>query len=338
MTRTAIAAGIYALVMALILAGLFVVFGQVRFGEHTRYHAVFDDVSGLEEGQFVRVSGVEVGRVTAVEFAENNRIDVAFEVDSSYTPTRASIATVRYLNLVGDRYLELSDGAGDPTPMAAGETIGTDRTRPALDLDVLIGSFTPLFRALEPEQVNRLSADLITVLQGQGGTVESVLAQAASLTSHIADRDVLVGQVITNLDSVLANLAAHRDTFDTALVRAHEVAARLAQDATLVGDAVTHMDAIGGSLTDLLAQSRTSLAGTIRETGNVAAQVDSRSDTVEQLTTELPDAYKALTRLGAYGGFFNYYLCGMLIEINDLSGNKVTSPLFGQTTGRCAPA
>ncbi|UYP19495.1 MCE family protein [Rhodococcus sp. Z13] len=338
MTRTALAAGIYALVMVVILAGLFVVFGQVRFGEHTRYQAVFEEVSGLEEGQFVRVSGVEVGRVSAVDFAEDNRIDVTFEVDSSYTPTRATVATVRYLNLVGDRYLELSEGPGDPTPMVPGETIGTDRTRPALDLDVLIGSFTPLFRALDPDQVNRLSADLITVLQGQGGTVESVLAHTASLTSDIADRDVLVGQVVSNLDSVLTNLAAHRDTFDTALVRAQELTARLAQDDTLVGDAVAHIDAASASVADLLAQARTPLAGTIRETGNVATQLDARRDTVEQLSTELPEAYAALTRLGAYGGFFNYYLCGMLIKISDPSGNTVTSPLFGQTTGRCAPA
>lgn len=338
MTRTVIASAIYATVMLLILGGLFVVFGQMRFGEHTRFHATFDDVSGLEKGQFVRVSGVEVGRVEAVEFTENNRIDVAFEVDSSYTPTRATVATVRYLNLVGDRYLELSDGAGDATPMEPGERIGTDRTRPALDLDVLIGSFTPLFRALEPEQVNRLSADLITVLQGQGGTVESVLVHAASLTASIADRDLLVGQVITNLDSVLANLAAHRDTFDTAIVRAHDLMAGLARDATLVGDAVTHIDAVSGSVAALLTEARSPLAGTIRETGNVAAQVESRSDTVEQLSTDLPDAYAALGRLGAYGGFFNYYLCGMLIKVSDPAGNTVTSPLFGQTTGRCAPA
>lgn len=338
MTRTAIASGIYATVMLLILGGLFVVFGQVRFGDHTRFHAVFDEVSGLEEGQFVRVSGVEVGRVHAVEFTDGNRIDVTFEVDSSYTPTRATVATVRYLNLVGDRYLELSDGAGDPTPMEPGERIGTDRTRPALDLDVLIGSFTPLFRALEPDQVNRLSADLIAVLQGQSGTVESVLAHAASLTTSIADRDLLVGQVVTNLESVLANLAAHRDTFDTALVRAHDLMAGLAQDATVVGDAVTHIDAVSGSVAALLAEGRDPLAGTIRETGRFAAQIESRSDTVEQLSTELPDAYAALSRLGAYGGFFNYYLCGMLIKVSDPAGNTVTSPLFGQTTGRCAPA
>lgn len=338
MTRTAIAAGIYALVMTLILAGLFVVFGQVRFGDYTRYHAVFEDVSGLEPGQFVRVSGVEVGRVEKVEFADGNRIDVVFEVDSVYTPTRATVATVRYLNLVGDRYLELSDGPGELVPMSADETIGPERTRPALDLDVLVGSFTPLFRALDPDQVNRLSADLISVLQGQGGTVESVLAHAASLTSAIADRDLLVGQVITNLNAVLATLAAHRDTVDAALVRAQELLSGLAQDSVMLGESVTRLDAASGSVADLLGRTRSPLAGTLRETELVAAQLESRSDTIDSLATRLPDAYAALTRLGAYGGFFNYYLCGMLIKVSDPSGNTVTSPLFGQTTGRCAPA
>lgn len=254
MTRTVFAAGIYSTVMLLILGGLFVVFGQVRFAETTEFRALFDDVSGLKEGQFVRVSGVEVGKVSSVEYTDGNRIEVTFDVESSYTPTRATIATVRYLNLVGDRYMELSDGPGDATPMAPGETMGTDRTEPALDLDVLIGSFKPLFRALEPEQVNQLSADLITVLQGQGGSVESILVHAASLASSIADRDALVGQVIANLESVLANLATHRDTFDTALDRAHQLASGLAQDSTLLADSVTHIDAAGAEVAALLAE------------------------------------------------------------------------------------
>ncbi|MEE2058903.1 MlaD family protein [Rhodococcus artemisiae] len=337
MTRTAVAAGIYATVMLLILCGLFVVFGQVRFGESTEFRAIFDDVSGLEHGQFVRVSGVEVGKVSSVDYTDGNRIEVTFDVESSYTPTRATVATVRYLNLVGDRYVELSDGPGDATPMEPGETIGADRTEPALDLDVLIGSFKPLFRALEPDQVNQLSADLITVLQGQGGSVESILVHAASLTSSIADRDALVGQVVANLESVLANLAAHRDTFDTALDRAHLLASELAQDSTLLADSVAHIDTAGAEVAALLAEARAPLTGTIRETGHLATLLDSRSDTIEQLATELPEAYASLTRLGAYGGFFNYYLCGMLIKVSDPSGNTMTSPLFGQTTGRCAP-
>jgi len=337
-TRTATAAAAYALVMLTILGALFVVFGQMRFQDYTRYHAVFEDVSGLRTGQFVRVAGVEVGRVTSVEFADGNRIAVTLDVEDVYTPTRATHATVRYLNLVGDRYLELADGPGDTTPLGAGGVIDVDRTSPALDLDVLIGSFKPLFRALDPQQVNQLSADLISVLQGQGGTVESILQRTASLTSTLADRDRLVGDVVANLNSVLATMAEHRDEFDVSLDRAQQLADRLAQDGALVAESVAYIDASASSLAQLLTVSHEPLAGDIVEAGRLAAQLNSRSDTIESLATRLPDAYAALTRLGAYGGFFNYYLCGLQIKLSDPSGNTVTSPLFGQTTGRCAPA
>lgn len=338
MTRTATAAAVYALVMITVLGALFVVFGQMRFQDYTRYHAVFEDVSGLREGQFVRVAGVEVGRVTAVEFTDGNRIAVTLDVEDVYTPTRATHATVRYLNLVGDRYLELSDGRDETTPLGGGGVIDVDHTSPALDLDVLIGSFEPLFRALDPQQVNQLSADLISVLQGQGGTVESILQRTASLTSTIADRDSLVGDVVANLNSVLATMAEHRDELDVSLYRARQLADRLAQDGTLVAESVARIDASAASLAHLLTVSREPLSADIAEAGNLAAQLDSRSDTIESLATRLPDAYAALTRLGAYGGFFNYYLCGLQIRLSDPGGNTVTSPLFGQTTGRCAPA
>ena len=338
MTRTATAAAVYALVMITVLGALFVVFGQMRFQDYTRYHAVFEDVSGLREGQFVRVAGVEVGRVTAVEFTDGNRIAVTLDVEDVYTPTRATHATVRYLNLVGDRYLELSDGRDKTTPLGGGGVIDVDHTSPALDLDVLIGSFEPLFRALDPQQVNQLSADLISVLQGQGGTVESILQRTASLTSTIADRDRLVGDVVANLNSVLATMAEHRDELGVSLDRARQLADRLAQDGTLVVESVARIDASAASLAQLLTVSREPLSGSIAEAGNLAAQLDSRSDTIESLATRLPDAYAALTRLGAYGGFFNYYLCGLQIKLSDPGGNTVTSPLFGQTTGRCAPA
>ena len=69
-----------------------------------------------------------------------------------------------------------------------------------------------------------------------------------------------------------------------------------------------------------------------------ARSLPTRRDTLTQLLTELPETYRSLTRLGAYGGFFNYYLCGLQIRVSDLRGGSTTSPLFTQHGGRCAPA
>ena len=88
---------------------------------------------------------------------------------------------------------------------------------PALDLDALIGGFRPLFRALDPDQVNALSGQLITALQGQGGTINSFLSQTAALTNTLADRDQLIGQVIVNLNTVLGSLGDQSDQFAKAV-------------------------------------------------------------------------------------------------------------------------
>ncbi|MET7770570.1 MlaD family protein [Nocardia sp. NPDC005366] len=336
-TVTAVKAGIFAAVMLLVLGLLVVVFGQFRFDGHTGYRAEFSDVSGLRSGDFVRVAGVEVGRVTAVEIGEAYSVRVDLDIEDTYRITHATRAVVRYQNLVGDRYLELREGPGDPTPAPAGFTIARDHTSPALDMDLLIGSFQPLLRGLDPEQINNLSGELIAVLQGQGGTVRSLLAHAATLTDALADRDQLIGAVITNLDTVLASIDRHGDELSSALDKVQQIASGLAADSAEWGAALDHVDASAATLATLLTQNRPALAGTIAELDRTATQLNAGGDTLDSVLGRLPDTYAALSRLGAYGNFFNYYLCGLRIKLTGADGMTFTTPLIGQTTGRCAP-
>lgn len=341
-----IPAAIYTVVMLLVLAGLWVVFAQVRFGESASYAAEFTDVSGLEAGQTVRVHGVEVGRVDSVDFAGAGHeraaptVTVEFSLHDEYRPTVTTGATVRYLNLVGDRYLELTDAADEPAgpPLAEGAGIGLDRTTPALDLDALVGSFQPLFQVLEPGQVNRLSGELISVLQGQQDDVGAIVRAIGEVTGHLADRDRVIGSVITQLGQVLETLEEQQPALEQSLVHARDLTEALAADADTVASATRNLDDAAAEMAVLAEDVRPSLRADMDGVDAVARQLDSRSATITQLLTELPDAYRSLTRLGAYGGFFNYYLCGLQIRVSDLRGGSTTSPLFTQQGGRCAPA
>ena len=73
-TGTAIKLGAMALVLLMFTAIIIVVFGQLRFDRTTGYSAVFKNASGLRAGQFVRASGVEVGKVTKVELQDGGRV------------------------------------------------------------------------------------------------------------------------------------------------------------------------------------------------------------------------------------------------------------------------
>ena len=64
--RTALKFGAFGLVMVLLTAALFTIFGQYRTGSTSGYSAHFHDASGLEQGDSVRVAGIRVGTVDEV--------------------------------------------------------------------------------------------------------------------------------------------------------------------------------------------------------------------------------------------------------------------------------
>ena len=195
-TGTAVRLGAFAVVLLFFTAVIIVVFGQMRFDRTTGYSAIFTNVSGLRNGQFVRASGVEVGKVSNITLIDGGqRARVDFAVDRSLPLYEGTTAAIRYLNLIGDRYLELKKGDSDKK-MPGGATIPLERTQPALDLDALVGSFRPLFRALDPQKINTIAQSIITIFQGQGGTINDILDQTASLTSALGDRDQAIGEVI----------------------------------------------------------------------------------------------------------------------------------------------
>lgn len=318
--------------------GLFAVFGQMRFGEKTHsYTAAFTNVTGLENGDFVRIAGVEVGRVENVAIEPDTTAMVEFTADQSVVLTEGSRAVIRYDDLIGGRYLALQEGAGDTTRLKPGGTIPLARTSPALDLDALIGGFRPLFRALDPEQVNALSGQLIQALQGQGATINSFLAQTAALTNTLANRDQLIGEVIVNLNVVLGSLGDQSDQFAKAVEALSELVGTLEGRKEDISNGVAYTNAAAASVADLLTEARPPFAKTIQETDRAAGIVVADHEYFDNLLNTLPEAYQALARQGIYGDFFTFYLCDIVLKLNGKGGQPVFVKVAGQSTGRCAP-
>lgn len=333
----AIRLGVFTAVCAAGTFALIMVFAQLRFAPATTYNAMFVNVSGLKAGQFVRVAGVEVGKVGRIVVNDDNTATVTFTADQSVPLNEGTRALIRYDNLVGDRYLELQEGAGGVRPLQSGDTIPVQRTQAALDLDALIGGFRPLFRALNPDQVNALSSQLIQVFQNQGATINSFLAQTAQLTSTLADRDELIGQVITNLNTVLGTLSAQSDQFGGAVTSLSQLVEGLAARKTDISNAVAHSNAATASVTDLLQRMRPAFAKTVAQSDRANSIVVADHDYVDNLIATLPETYKTLGRQGLYGDFFSYYLCEIVLKVNGKGGQPVYVRVANQVSGRCTP-
>ena len=316
---------------------LITIYGQLRFQHEKTYNAIFTTVSGLKNGNFVRIAGVEVGKVKSITIKNDATASVKFSTDDSVILTEGTKAVVKYDDLIGGRYLAVEEGAGGTKPLAAGGTIPVDRTAPALDLDALIGGFRPLFRALNPDQINALSGQLIAAFQGEGPTIGSLLNQTAALTNTLADRDQLIGQVIVNLNVVLGSLGDNSDKFGDAIASLSQLVHGLETRKQDIANGLAYANAAAGSLADLLVRARPPLQQTVHETDRTATVVLNDHDYFDNLLSTLPDAYRVLNRQGLYGDFFAFYLCDLVLKLNGKGGQPVYVKLAGQDTGRCTP-
>lgn len=316
---------------------LFAVFARLRFESAKTYNADFTNVSGLQDGQFVRIAGVEVGKVNKITVQPDTTVVVQFSADNSVVLTQGSRAVIRYDDLIGGRYLALEEGAGSTTKLKPGDTIPPSNTSPALDLDALIGGFRPLFRALDPNQVNALSGQLIKAFEGEGDTISSFFTHTAALTNTLADRDQLIGQVIANLDSVLGSLGDQSTQFAKAVDSLSQLVSTLAGRKQDISNSVAYGNAAAASIADLLAQARPPITKVGHETDRTAGLVAADRAYVDNLINTLPDAYQNLSRQGLNGDWFSFYLCDLLLKVNGKGGQPVYIKLAGQDTGRCTP-
>jgi phospholipid/cholesterol/gamma-HCH transport system substrate-binding protein len=339
-TGTAVKLGILWFVLLVFTVTIIVVFGQMRFNRTTGYSAVFTNVSGLRPGQFVRAAGVEVGKVAKVTLIDGDkRVLVDFNVDRTLMLDQATTASIRYLNLIGDRYLELQRGYSGKL-LSPGATIPVEHTQPALDLDALIGGFRPLFKALDPDKVNSIARSILTVFQGQGATINDILDQTASFTATLAERDQAIGEVINNLNTLLATTVKHQKEFDQTVDKLEVLITALKNRADPLAAATAHISNAAGTLADLLGEDRPLLHSTVGHLERVQQPLIDQLPTLDDVLGKLPGAYRIIGRAGGtYGDFFNFYLCDLSLKVNGLQpgGPVRTIKLFSQPTGRCTP-
>ncbi|MET0235574.1 MAG: MCE family protein [Kibdelosporangium sp.] len=300
------------------------------------YSARFTDATLLLPGDDVRIAGVRVGQIEQVGIADRKQAEVKFSVDAGRRLPAGVIATIKFRNLVGQRYIALGQGTGGGL-LEPGGSIPLERTRPALDLTELFNGFKPLFRALSPDDVNKLSYEIIQVLQGEGGTVESLLSHTASLTTAIADKDVVIGQVITNLNGLLDTVNARGQQLSDLVVTLQQLVSGLAADRKPIGDAIEALSGLAGTTSGLLNEAREPLREDIAALGTLTKNLNDNEQIVEHFLRFTPHKLTELTRTASYGSWFNFFLCSASgsVALPPLVNQPITVPLAPVSQPRC---
>jgi phospholipid/cholesterol/gamma-HCH transport system substrate-binding protein len=321
---------------------LAVTIANERGGSTSSYRARFLDVTSLNPSDEVRMSGVRVGQIDDVEIVDRTQAEVTFSVDRKWKLSAGATATIKFRNLIGQRYLSIdqgSDADGNPSGVLAEDAlIPLERTKGALDLTAMFNGFKPLFQALSPKDVNDLSYELVQVLQGEGGTVQGLVQHTASLTNTLAEKDEVFGKVITNLNTVLDQVNARGDKLTSLITTTQELVSGLAKDSAPIGDAISGLAALSTSTASLLEQGREPLRRDIEALGALSKSLADNSPDFERFIAALPVKYETMGRTFSYGSWLNIYLCGATSNAPpalQMPGTAPVQPGIPVTDARC---
>ncbi len=329
---------VFVLVTTLATGLLIITIGNISFTGKKEYRAVFVDATGVVKGDDVRIAGVKVGSVSDIEIVDRTRALVSFSVEEDVPLSGATHAAIRYRNLVGQRYLSLTETIGDTDRLDEGATIPVSQTSPALDLTVLFNGFKPLFEALSPEDLNQLSYEVIQVFQGEGGTLEGLLANTASVTQTLADRDQVISQLIDNLNEVLANIGDRDAELSRLISTFRTFVGGLKDDRKAILTSLDQISALSVETADLVDGIREPFVKDIKQLRRFAGNIDRNKAELDRAFQVLPIKLTKVGRTAIYGSFFNFYLCQFSGKVQ-LPGKQtldVTYPLPGtKVADRC---
>jgi phospholipid/cholesterol/gamma-HCH transport system substrate-binding protein len=277
-TKRDLRVGALTLAALAVLAVAILTIGQRQqvFVRHTRYQTSFANVTGLQTGAAVRLSGVDVGFVEAIELPTDPhqvRIKVRFSVDADYTERirEDSEVSIKTIGLLGDKYLEIRAGSPQaPRILEGGQVLGRD---PA-EVEEFVASGEDLM-----ENLISISASLKVILHrieaGEGllgeltrtpeneepfsEVARSTVTELRDILQKVNAGDGLLGRMITDpalgdefsatthsLQASSATIAADLGRTDSAyavLFRDPETAALLRQTIGAVRDASEAMAA-----------------------------------------------------------------------------------------------
>jgi phospholipid/cholesterol/gamma-HCH transport system substrate-binding protein len=336
-------------VLALVLAVLaFGAWTWIDANGHTTIRARFTSAEGLNVNDDVKVLGVSVGKITAIE-NEGNDVLVTMEVDADQPIPADAHAAIVSPSLVSGRFVQLAPVWDKGDRLHDGDTIGLERTAVPVTFDEVKEQLTDLATTLGPDHGKKggALAGTITALDrslehGNSGRLRSAIVELHHAASALSDgRSDLFG-TIDNLDRFTRNLALNDAAVHGFTDKLDAVGTVLAANRRTLRGAVRDLGDVLAATEHYLARHHHRLIGTVRDLNLLMAALADRSNELAGVLHLSPHALiglhnaienQALTVRASTNGFHNaaQLICGALLGVGGTSQacHDALVPLLG---------
>ena len=182
--------------------------------EGYRVQVPFEEATQLAQESDVRISGVSVGKVKAIELSDDGKAEATIELDSAFAPIPSdSRATLRQKTLLGETYVELAPGSEEAEPLEEGGSLPAAQVAESVQIDELFRTFDePTRQAFQAWMQTQAAA-----LKGRGddlstaiGSLQPFASQATEALRILDSDEQAVQGLISNGGEVFDALSERR--------------------------------------------------------------------------------------------------------------------------------
>jgi phospholipid/cholesterol/gamma-HCH transport system substrate-binding protein len=292
-------------VMAAFILGAFKADSLPLIGGGTTYYAAFSEAGGLKANDEVRVAGVRVGKVKAVEL-EGDHVRVEFKVDKGAKFGPDTGAAIKVKTLLGAMFVALEPaGRGQMKEKAE---IPTSRTTSPYDV---VEAFSGLAQRSEAINTQRLAKSLNTLGDLTKTTPKSfkaALSGLSDLSANVAKRDDQLNSLLRNTKKV-SKVLGDRSGDLTTLMRNGDVLFRaLAARRDSIHNLLVATSQLSIQLTGLVHDTRADLKPALDHLGRVVDVLNKNQDNLDNSLRLMAPFYKVFANTLSNGPWFDTYI------------------------------
>ncbi|MEV5692852.1 MCE family protein [Micromonospora globbae] len=277
------------------------------------YQAAFRDASGLATGNEVRVAGVRVGTVTAVELARGSQpyVRVRFRVDDDGVRIgRDTAATIRIKTVLGQKYLALAPAG--PGRLPEGGQIPLDRTAAPFDVVQAVTGLADTLDRVDTDQLATAFRTLTDTFADTPAGIRSSLTGLSRLSRTVAERDAELRSLLGRARQVTDVLATRDEEFRKLVADGEALLAEVSRRRDAIHRLLVGTDELARELSGLVADNRAQLEPALRKLRDVVAVLQRNRDELERTVQRMAPFVTAFANVVGNGRWFDSYVSGLL--------------------------
>ena len=293
----------WGLAVVIVAAATLVAIDVVRGPATYPLTAVFAKAPGLFPGASVEVLGVPAGTVSSVKNV-GDTVVVGMVVDNGRTIPATATASLASPQLLGEPDIELSPGYTSGPRLDPGSTIPMKRTSVPVSTDQLLRSLERTLQAINPHAVGDLVNNLAEDLQGQGQSLNSLIASAAGTLQLLANKGDDLGQLNGTLAQLTGSLDSRSAEISSLITNYDTVSGVVAQHNSQLGDAIGQLSGATTQVVGLLSPNLGPLEQDVGTITTVGQTLDRNISNVDEVLTQSVALFTAAQK--AYDPTYNW--------------------------------